>query len=202
MVPPDEALFQVRFNALMDRKRLLLASPGLREGFFVLTADSLPPRRWLHAVRSGGIARFGKRVSAHPGSLGRVDLLITGAVAVDPRGGRLGKGMGFFDLEYAILREMGSVSQKTPVVALVHEAQLLPSVPMEEGDVPVDWIVTPERILPCKPVVAKPEGIPWGRIPRRDLRRIRPLWELWMRKGSTASEDSGARPVGAAKRPR
>ena len=36
MVPPDQAQLQVRINALLDGKRLIMATPGLRDGFYLL----------------------------------------------------------------------------------------------------------------------------------------------------------------------
>lgn len=178
MVPPDEALFQVRLNALRDGKRLLMATPGLREGFYELAAASVPSGRWPQAVRTSGVLQHGRRLHTRLADLGEVDLLITGAVAADVQGRRVGKGHGYFDLEYAILRHLGCVGEKTPVVGLVHESQIIPEAPFGDGDVAVDWIVTPERILSCSAREAKPDRIPWERLSQKEIRRMRPLWEL------------------------
>jgi 5-formyltetrahydrofolate cyclo-ligase len=178
MVVPDEALLQVRANAIGDGKRLIVATPNLKDGFYLLDARGIPSGRWMRAVRPSGVQEHGRRLTTSRDAVGTIDLLITGAVAVDLRGGRIGKGRGFFDLEYGILRQIGCIGPETPVVGVVHDSQILDRVPTEEGDVSLDWIVTPERILPCQGGEPKPEGIPWGRLTDREIRQMRPLQEL------------------------
>lgn len=179
MVPPDKAQQQVRVNALMDGKRLIAASPGLRQGFFLLSRDFLPPKDWARACRSSGISRFGRPLSLE--ELHRVDLMATGAVAVGLNGGRVGKGSGYFDLEYMILRELGAVDETTPVVVLVDDLQVFDQVPMEDKDVAVDVIITPTRTIRIKQRPRRPEGIPWEGLPEKVIRRVKPLWELFKR---------------------
>ncbi|MBW2039748.1 MAG: hypothetical protein JRI46_09145 [Deltaproteobacteria bacterium] len=40
MVPPDQAQLQVRVNAVLDSKRLIMATPGLRDGFYLFDEGS------------------------------------------------------------------------------------------------------------------------------------------------------------------
>ncbi|MDL1970694.1 MAG: 5-formyltetrahydrofolate cyclo-ligase [Candidatus Desulfofervidaceae bacterium] len=178
MVPPDEAQRQVRFNALVDRKRLIIATPGLQDGFYVLDPKHLPRRYWPTAIQTYGVIDYGRKLPTQKGSIGHIDLLATGAVAVSKNGGRLGKGAGFFDLEYAILREIGCIDSQTAVVALVHDLQIVESLPITDKDVPVDYIVTPTRIIQTETLFPKPEGIPWEHLNPKQIRRMRPLWEL------------------------
>lgn len=70
-----------------------------------------------------------------------VDLVILPGVAFDRQGGRIGYGAGYFDRFLVTLRD------DCPIVALAYEFQLLPFVPAEKHDVPVDIIVTEERLL-------------------------------------------------------
>jgi 5-formyltetrahydrofolate cyclo-ligase len=192
MVPPDEALFQVRLNALRDGKRLLMATPGLRDGFYELAPAGIPSGRWPQAVRTSGVLRHGRRLATRGETLGKVDLLVTGAVAVDRGGGRVGKGHGYFDLEYGILRHLGCVDEETPVVGLVHDSQIISQAPLGAGDVPLDGILTPERFFLCTERGPKPEGIPWERLSPKEIRRTRPLWEI-QRAGEGGSGGSGRR---------
>jgi 5-formyltetrahydrofolate cyclo-ligase len=187
MVSPDEALLQVRLNALQDGKRLIMASPGLREGFYELTGQDLPLSHWSRAVRASGVQALGRRLGTSRGAVGRVDLLITGAVAVDVAGRRVGKGKGFFDLAFAILDHLGCIEEETPMVGLVHERQILPGVPCSPGDVPLDWIITPERCIPCQGRGPRPNGIPWERLSFRQIRQMRPRWEIRRMPGERAS---------------
>jgi 5-formyltetrahydrofolate cyclo-ligase len=74
-------------------------------------------------------------------------------VAVGEDGARLGKGGGFADLEYAVASAAGLIGPDTVVVTTVHELQVQPagSIPTTTHDVPVDVVVTPERVIDCRP---------------------------------------------------
>jgi len=178
MVPPDQAQLQVRVNAVMDGKRLIMATPGLRDGFYLLERRGIRTKDWVRAARSSGVRQFGKRLATSKHEIGQVDLLVTGAVAVGLQGGRVGKGSGYFDLEYTILREIGSVHEDTPIVALVDDVQVCDEVPLEEHDVAVNYIVTPTRIIKAGRFQRSSMRIRWERLEERRIRRIRPLREM------------------------
>jgi 5-formyltetrahydrofolate cyclo-ligase len=178
MIPPDQAQLQVRINAIMDGKRLIMATPGLRDGFYLLHRGEIKARDWQRAARSSGIRRFGKRLDTTDNEIGAIDLMATGAVAVDLEGGRMGKGSGYLDLEYMILREIGSVNEQTPIVALVDDLQVREHVPMEEKDVAVDFICTPTRVITIERRPVRPSQIPWDLLPEKAIRGMRPLKEL------------------------
>ena len=74
-----------------------------------------------------------------PVRLEEIDLLVVPAIAADSSGGRLGRGKGHFDATLAASRARS--------VALVFEAQLVPSVPLGEDDQPVDAVCTESRLL-------------------------------------------------------
>jgi 5-formyltetrahydrofolate cyclo-ligase len=82
-----------------------------------------------------------------------VDLVVAGCVAVGEDGARLGKGGGFSDLEFALASEAGLVGPETVVVTTVHELQVRPAgaIPLSPHDVYVDLVVTPERVIACRP---------------------------------------------------
>ena len=81
-----------------------------------------------------------------------------GSVAVSQDGGRVGKGEGYSELEYAILREQGLVDEKVPVVTTVHSIQVVDSIPVEPYDVPGDICAT-EKGLCRTPSKPKPQGL-------------------------------------------
>ena len=178
MVPPDRPQLQVRINVLQDRKRLIMASPGLRDGFFEVRGNGILPPRWGKAVSSTGVTRYGRRLATTVGEIGEVDLLVTGAVAVSLRGDRIGKGTGYFDLEYMILREIGSVREEVHVVTIVDDLQVFPDLPWSEKDVSIDLILTPTRSISIPHRRPRPKGIDWTSLNRRQMRGVRPLWEL------------------------
>ena len=64
-------------------------------------------------------------------------------VAVDPAGGRLGQGGGWYD------RVLEHVRPEVPVVALVHEDEVVDEVPREPHDRLVTAYVTPEGWWPA-----------------------------------------------------
>ena len=178
MVPPDQAQLQVRINALLDGKRLIMATPGLREGFYLLEKGNIKVKDWRTAARSSGVQRFGRQLKTTRSEIGEIDLLATGAVAVGMQGERIGKGSGYFDLEYMILREIGSVTEATPICALVDDPQVLEQVPMEAKDVAVDFVITPTRIIAIERTLERPAQIPWDGLHERHIKSMRPLREL------------------------
>jgi 5-formyltetrahydrofolate cyclo-ligase len=72
-----------------------------------------------------------------------VAVVVVPALAVDEMGHRLGRGGGYYD---RALHAM-SASRSLVVVAVVHDDEVLAMVPHEALDVPVDVIVTPERVI-------------------------------------------------------
>ena len=172
-VNPDAAQLAVRELALRDGKRLIMATPRLREGFILLDPAGIKDAKAAVSIR--GAFKHGRKTSVHGME---VDLIVEGSVVVDRRGGRVGKGGGFGDLEFAILRETGAITDTTPIVTTVHPLQIVDEVPMNEHDVPVDFIVTPDRIIETTHSHPKPPGIIWGLLPSDAFKRMPILAEL------------------------
>ena len=65
------------------------------------------------------------------------------------RGRPLGKGGGFADLEFAPGAAAGQIGPLTVAVTTVHELQvrIAGTIPLTDHDVPVDFIITPERVI-------------------------------------------------------
>ena len=148
---PDSAQLPVRQRALEDGKTVYMAVPRLAEPepFFALDPDHLsePPRK---AASISGAARSARRVTLD--ELSPVDLVVMGCVAVSEDGARLGKGGGFADLEFALATAAGLIGPRTMAVTTVHELQVRPAgeIPVTSHDVPVDFIITPERVIDCR----------------------------------------------------
>lgn len=172
-VNPDAAQLAVRELALRDRKRLIMATPRLREGFILLDPAEIKDARGAASIR--GAFKHGRKTSVHGV---KVEMIVEGSVVVDRRGGRVGKGGGFGDLEFAILRETGAVTDTTPIVTTVHPLQIVDEVPMSEHDVPVDFIVTSDRIIETTHAHPKPSGIIWKLLPSDVFKRMPILAEL------------------------
>ena len=56
----------------------------------------------------------------------QLDLVLSGSVAVNLEGARLGKGGGFSDLEYGLLSEAGKIDRHTVVATTVHPIHEIP----------------------------------------------------------------------------
>ncbi|GAQ79784.1 5-formyltetrahydrofolate cyclo-ligase [Klebsormidium nitens] len=171
-VNPDTPQKRVRYLTLTDGKLLLTPQPRLRTGFFSsLVLSSIPEGDINTACTSAGVAKYGTPLDLDDKV--KVDLLVIGSVAVDPKtGARLGKGEGFAELEYGMLRWMGAIDDDTLVVSSVHDCQLVDNIPVEKlliHDVPVDVICTPSRIIRVPPSIPKPQGIYWDRLSPQKL---------------------------------
>ncbi len=146
-VNPDSPQRQVRYLGLSEGKMIVMATPRLREGFLILDPREIPVSRYREASKISGAFKYGRKVRL---DIPKVDLKVTGSVAVDERGGRVGKGHGYSDLEYGILGEVGAVGSDTPIATTVHDLQVVKEVPMEDQDMPVSIIVTPTRVIRTK----------------------------------------------------
>jgi 5-formyltetrahydrofolate cyclo-ligase len=164
---PDSAQLPVRQRALEDGKTVYMAVPRLAEAdpFFALDPDHLsePPRK---AASIRGATRSARRVSL--AEVAPVDLVVMGCVAVAADGARLGKGGGFADLEFALAGAAGLIGPGTVTATTVHELQVHPAgtIPLTSHDVPVDLVITPERVIDCRGQRGpRPEaGIRWDEL--------------------------------------
>lgn len=174
---PDSPQWPVRQRALEDGKKVYMAVPRLAEErpFFLLD-----PARIEQSPRKASSIKGASReaVTVEVEELEPVDLVVVGSVAVSEDGARLGKGGGFSDLEFALARDAGLIDDDTVVVTTVHEIQLVDpgEIPMTDHDVPLDWIVTPERAIECAGAYGRPAGIRWEELTGEKVAAI-PLLE-------------------------
>ncbi len=165
---PDTAHVPLRLRALQDGKRLYMAVPRLTEErcFVELTAQALADKGvpLAEAAAWQGAMAHGQLVS--PEEMQAIDLLLVGCVAVSRRGGRIGKGAGFADLELGILRELGLIGPQTPAVAAVHPLQIIDAaaLPLQSHDWPLDWLITPAEVFETKTDYPRPSGLDWDLI--------------------------------------
>ena len=73
------------------------------------------------------------------GTVARADMVLVPALAVDVSGNRLGRGGGSYD------RALARVGPQVPVIALLYDGELLPSVPVMPHDQPVRAVARPAR---------------------------------------------------------
>jgi 5-formyltetrahydrofolate cyclo-ligase len=136
---PDYAQKKVREFALKEGKILIMASPRLKQGFLLIDPQNAKGKEETASTIKGAF-RYGRSAQEN---MSRPDLIITGCVAVDPSGWRLGKGGGYGDIE---IRKIKDQFGAVPVLTTIHPLQMVESVPHLDHDTKVDIIVTPEKI--------------------------------------------------------
>jgi 5-formyltetrahydrofolate cyclo-ligase len=168
---PDYAQLPVRARALEDGKLLYMAVPKMAslQPFFLLDPEAidLPPAA---AAEKKGAAQVGRRVGVE--DMRPIDVVVCGSVAVNRSGARIGKGAGYSDLEVALLLEAGLVTEDTVIVAPVHALQVIEDqIPESEHDFSVDYIITPNEVIPC-PNRRRPRGVVWDDLTPEKIEAI------------------------------
>ena len=170
-VNPDAPQRPVRFRALKAGKTLLMPTQRLRDNFVLVQTE----RAW-EASSIKGAFELGSLVALD--NLPPIDLLVFGSVAVSPDGDRVGKGEGYAELEFAVLRQTGRVAADVPIATTVHDAQVVEAIPREAFDVTLDLVCTPTRTLRVKQPGPRPNGVLWEHLSEERLSEMPILQEL------------------------
>lgn len=175
-VNPDSPQRWVRMNALREGKVLIMPTPRIRDGFLILKGvDAVRASTIKGAFMHGTMLRSVDELS----HIKHIDLIVEGSVAVNAYGERLGKGEGYAELEFAILRELGLVDGDVPIATTVYDIQVVEDrLPQEPYDVHVDVIVTPTRLIMVNRMGSRPSGIIWSMLDGAKLSSIPLLQEL------------------------
>lgn len=129
-----------------------------------------------------------------------VDIVVVATCAISENGVRLGKGKGYGEIEWGVLSEIGAVNEKTPVLSICHEHQIIPAdeLPpsvLEEHDLPVDIFASQDelyfsavpdhQLATCETykwesrhLLKKPSGIFWNAITEETMEEIGALKHL------------------------
>ncbi|QRV16277.1 5-formyltetrahydrofolate cyclo-ligase [Haloterrigena salifodinae] len=156
---PDAPQLPVRRAALRAGKTVYMAVPRLADEKCFLKLDPDELSDYDAATTVSGSSEHGEQVG--PDAVEEIDLIVSGSVAVTENGGRIGKGEGYSDLEYAILRGLG----------------LDDTVAIGDHDVSMDLVVTPERTIRPESR-AQPSGIDWDLLDEERLEEIPVLRRL------------------------
>jgi 5-formyltetrahydrofolate cyclo-ligase len=176
---PDSPQRPVRHLALSSGKTIYMAVPRLREKkcFIKLDPSKISPKNIPEASTIKGAFKFGLPV--HPKEIAQIDLIVAGSVAVNRRGSRIGKGGGYSDLEYAIGREFGSVKEDVVIVTTVHPLQIVDEdLPETDHDFRIDFIITPDEIIPTHQKGGRPKGIIRDHLTEQKISEIPILKEI------------------------
>jgi 5-formyltetrahydrofolate cyclo-ligase len=126
-----------------------LRAQGIRVAYPAIDPDSgLMAFRFADDTESMVEHSFGFREPAQsapeaaPGELG---VIVVPALAIDPRGHRIGYGAGYYD------RALPAHAPPAITVAVAFDFQLITEAPNSAVDVPADWIVTDARAFAREP---------------------------------------------------
>jgi 5-formyltetrahydrofolate cyclo-ligase len=171
-INPDSPQRAIRQRALEEGKIIYMAVPRLHrlKPFIELDPKTLEVSPfWASSIK--GATKYGQALLLS--NIKKIDLIVCGSVAVNQEGARVGKGGGYSDLEYALLREEGKVDAQTPIVTTVHPLQILKTkMPMTDHDIPLNAIITPEKVISLRPRYQKPRGIYWGKLSQEKIKSI------------------------------
>lgn len=179
-ITPDNCLVDLRRRMIAEGKPFVMSTYGIYRGFLLMEPGMVPPGAELYAAWLDGMEHFGRPVTlAEIAARGHFDLMVTGASAVSVDGVRFGKGHGFFDLEWGMFTELGLVDESTPVVAVVHDVQVVEEkLTPSETDILVDTITTPSRLHDVARRAARPRGVKWPLLEPKQIDDTPPLQEL------------------------
>ncbi|WP_416840200.1 5-formyltetrahydrofolate cyclo-ligase [Haloferax sp. DFSO52] len=178
---PDSPQLPVRRRALREGKTVYMAVPRLRdeECFYELDPARIDDENLDSAPTVSHVETYADTVA--PDDVPPIDIVVSGSVVVTEQGARIGKGEGFSDLEYAILRGLGLVDETTTIATTVHELQIRDDAPEPaDHDVPMDLVVTPDRTIRTETPYPRPPGIDWSALSDEQidempvLQRLRP----------------------------
>lgn len=175
---PDRPQGPLRQRALEDGKTIYMAVPRLKqEQCFVELDPAVMGGSPEEASTISGAFKHGRLVYVE--EMRPVDLVISGSVAVNRTGTRIGKGGGFADLEYGLAVAAGVVRPETPVIGTVHQLQVLDQeLPWTQHDVCLDYFATPDELVRCNPTMPRPTGIYWEDLSQAKIRQIPALQKL------------------------
>jgi len=173
-VNPDAPQRYVRIEALRRGCEVLVPTPRLRGGFKRLDPATIPDDDLKSAASLSHMDRWAEPVALN--DLRPLDAIVTGSVAVTRTGRRCGKGEGYSDLEYALLRELGH--DPVPVATTVHPIQVVEALPTDAHDLPLSWIVTPDETIEVDNPPDPPTGINWNALSEADLEAMPVLRKL------------------------
>lgn len=160
---PDAPQRPLRERALEAGKVVVMAEPRLRSDQPFVFLDPSTIDDPSAAATIGGASEHGHPIG--PETLPTIDAIVSGCVAVDTDGRRIGKGEGYSDLEFACLLELGAIERSVTVATTVHELQVFEEpVPTDAHDVPVDDIVTQTTVHHATDRPERPDGLDWTLI--------------------------------------
>lgn len=179
-ITPDNSLVDLRRRMLEAGRVFVMSTYNILRGFLLIDPARVPKGAELHAAWLDGAEHYGQPISLEEiARMGVFDFMATGASAVSTDGIRFGKGHGYFDLEWGMFTDLGIAKEQTPVVAVVHDVQVVEDrLHASETDISVDLIATPTRLIEVTHRSRRPRGIRWDLVSPEQIAVTPPLKEL------------------------
>ncbi|EDW54830.1 methenyltetrahydrofolate synthase domain-containing protein [Drosophila sechellia] len=177
----DRVLHEFKELALLAGKSVYL--PSTRESSALCLKVDVPAdateEQKKEALRVQDIQKFRSEIGLDSGL--KLDIVVIGSVVVSREGYRIGRGNGFADLDIGLLIELGAITPKTVIVTIVHDMQVVDSLPsnlFQKYDSPVDIIATPTEIIRVPKRLSFPNGVYWELLSERRLKILPVLQQL------------------------
>lgn len=122
-------------DALLRARGVRVAYPAIDEATNVMTLRFVDD---LEHLRERG---YGFMEPTHDAPDAVLDAVVVPALAIDPSGYRIGYGAGYYD------RTLPRYAPPATTIGVAFDWQLVSEVPVTEGDVAVDHVVTDARTL-------------------------------------------------------
>jgi 5-formyltetrahydrofolate cyclo-ligase len=173
-INPDSPQRPVRIEALKRGITYFMPTPRLKAGFKKFDPAKIGTENFARATALSTCDEWAEEVSLE--SMPQVDAIVAGSVAVTRTGKRCGKGEGYSDIEFAILRELGH--KPVPVATTVHQLSVVDDFPRDEIDLPLSLVITPDETIEVAVPFPPPDGIHWDRLSDQDLEDMPILKDL------------------------
>jgi 5-formyltetrahydrofolate cyclo-ligase len=126
-------------DALLRDRGVRIAYPSVDEESATMTLRFVANTDSMEEHTSHGVVLREPRRDAPEAAAGQIDVVVVPALAVDPRGHRIGYGAGYYD------KTLPRFAPPAMTVAVAFDFQLLAEVPTTDTDVAVDYVVTDAR---------------------------------------------------------
>ncbi len=173
-INPDSPQRPVRMEALKRGITYFMPTPRLKAGFKKFDPACIGAENFAKATALSTCDEWAEEIPLV--SIPQVDAIVAGSVAVTRTGKRCGKGKGYSDIEFAILRELGH--NAVPVATTVHQLSIVDDFPRDEIDLPLSFVITPDETIEVVTPFPPPDGINWDCLNDQDLEDMPVLRDL------------------------
>jgi len=126
-------------KGLLDKNEKKVIVPFVEKGNPILQLSEIKDFNDLEPKTYGILEPMEYKIKKF--DIGKLDLVIVPGVVFDKNGHRIGYGYGYYD------RLLGKLNENATKIGLCYEFQLIEKIPEEMHDVPMDIIVTEEKVF-------------------------------------------------------